>query len=466
MIRAMRALMDGRFDEGAELAQRALALNQRVRPEIAATLYGGQMLRTVWREKGQLAELEQGMTAILDQDAPMLAASSGLAFVRSEQGKRDEARAEFERIAANRFASIPCETAWTAVMANLSDVCCFLGDRQRAALLYEQLLPFAAMNIVLGPVPYACSGPIAHYLGMLAVTMGERRKAEVHFEYALEMAEKMRMPAVRAHTLFEYGRMLSKSRSRGDAKRGAAHLAAASETARLHGMKMLEEKLAALLDESDPHRTAGVADTQARAPSESASARELFRREGEYWTIAYEGQTFRLRDTKGLTYLAELLDNPAREFLALDLARLGGEHSADDLPRLGFGSLIAGDPGDAGPLLDHQAKVEYRRRLEDLREEIEHAERANDRERATRAREEIDFLTHELARASGLGGRDRKAASAVERARQSVTIAIRTTLKRITENNPALGRHLAATVKTGKFCAYTPDPRSPSAWRV
>ena len=96
-IRAMRTLMDGKLDEGAEIAQRALTLNQRVRPEIAATLYGGQMFRTVWREKGQLAELETGMKAILDQEAPMPAASSALAFVRSEQGKREEARAEFER---------------------------------------------------------------------------------------------------------------------------------------------------------------------------------------------------------------------------------------------------------------------------------------------------------------------------------------------------------------------------------
>jgi hypothetical protein len=195
-----------------------------------------------------------------------------------------------------------------------------------------------------------------------------------------------------------------------------------------------------------------------------APAHDLFRREGEYWTIAYEGSTFRLRDTKGLSYLAALLHNPARELFALDQVRLCSNHSGDDFPRLGFGSLIAGEPGDAGALLDWQAKAEYRQRLEDLREEVDHAERANDRERATKAREEIDFLVDELARAAGLGGRDRKAASAVERARQSVTIAIRTALKKISESSPALGRHLSATVRTGKFCTYTPDPRSNSSW--
>src|SRR6266508_279914 len=33
----------------------------------------------------------------------------------------------------------------------------------------------------------------------------------------------------------------------------------------------------------------------------------LFRREGEFWTIAFEGSGFRLRDTKGLHYVAALL---------------------------------------------------------------------------------------------------------------------------------------------------------------
>ena len=108
MIRAMRTLMDGHFDEGGDLARRALALNQRVRPEIAATLYGGQMCQ-VWREKGRLGDLERGLKTILDQEGLVASAISGLAFVRSEQGRREEARTEFERIAADDFVSIPRE---------------------------------------------------------------------------------------------------------------------------------------------------------------------------------------------------------------------------------------------------------------------------------------------------------------------------------------------------------------------
>ncbi|MGH7858145.1 MAG: hypothetical protein ACREQY_12540, partial [Candidatus Binatia bacterium] len=463
-IRAMRALMQGNFDEGAAIARRALTLNQQVRPEIAATLYGSQMFRTVWRERGQFAELETGVKAILDQVGPMPAVSSAFAFVSGELGKGEEARAEFERSATDDFASIPCERAWTAVMANLAEVCCFLSDLPRAAVLYAELLPFAAMNVVLGPLPHAVWGPIAHFLGMLAATMGEEKKAAEQFEYALKIEARMRMPAMRARTQYDYGRMLVRSRSPDDVEKGAELLAAALETARSFGMNVLEEKVSALVVECSSQHIESVSEAGTETAAESA--RDLFRREGKYWAIAYEGQAFRLRYTKGLVYLTELLRNPGREFFALDLAQAGEVYVGGDSRRLAAGLAVSGNPGDAGPLLDSQAKAEYRRRLESLREELEDAERSNHSERAAKAREEIGFLTEELARATGLGGRDRKAASAVERARQSVTIAIRTTVKRISKNSPALGRHLASTVKTGKFCVYAPDPRSASSWTL
>jgi hypothetical protein len=117
-------------------------------------------------------------------------------------------------------------------------------------------------------------------------------------------------------------------------------------------------------------------------------------------------------------------------------------------------------------LLDAQAKAAFRQRVEELREEIEEAEAFNDRERAARAREEMEFLASELAGAVGLGGRDRKAASTSERARVSVTKAIRSTIKRIAEHDAELARELETTVRTGTFCVHEPDPRRPLEWRV
>jgi hypothetical protein len=122
------------------------------------------------------------------------------------------------------------------------------------------------------------------------------------------------------------------------------------------------------------------------------------------------------------------------------------------------------DLGDAGVLLDADAKAAYQARLGELRAELEEAEGFNDPARATKARHELDFLVAELARAVGLGGRDRRAASHAERARLNVTRAIRAAMAHLAEANPALGRHLASTVHTGRYCAYTPDPRLPITW--
>ena len=70
-------------------------------------------------------------------------------------------------------------------------------------------------------------------------------------------------------------------------------------------------------------------------------------------------------------------------------------------------------------------------------------------------------LLREHSRALGLSGRDRRAASASERARAGVTRAIRQAITRIAEHLPQLREHLSRTIRTGTYCAYMPDPRAP-----
>jgi hypothetical protein len=205
---------------------------------------------------------------------------------------------------------------------------------------------------------------------------------------------------------------------------------------------------------------------EAAAPTVS---RNLFRREGEYWTIGYEGVVVRLKDAKGLGHLARLLADPGREFHVVDLEaanRQPGPAAVGPGGRVGVGELgVRPDLGDAGALLDATAKAAYRARLAELGAELEQAEADNDPARATRARQEREFLVAELARAVGLGGRDRRAAAHAERARLNVTRAIRAAMANLARANPSLGRHLAVTVRTGRYCAYTPDPRTPIAWQ-
>ncbi len=197
----------------------------------------------------------------------------------------------------------------------------------------------------------------------------------------------------------------------------------------------------------------------------------MFRREGEYWSIAFEGDAFRLKDSKGLRYIARLLEDPGREFHVMDLvaAEEGGQEEvpAAHIQEADFDRIAvrASAWGDAGEVLDAEAIAAYRRRLGELEEELQQAQAWNDTERAARARQERDLLIQELAGATGLGGRARKAGAPAERARVNITRAVKAALVRIREHSAALGGHLASTIRTGAFCSYTPDPRLPSSWQ-
>lgn len=209
----------------------------------------------------------------------------------------------------------------------------------------------------------------------------------------------------------------------------------------------------------------------ASAPARDSAYPAIFRRDGEFWTLSYEQKTVCLRDIKGLAYIARLLSQPDTEFHAIELAR-----EAEDAGVSGDAAMQAaefenigvhfGDLGDAGEMLDNQAKAAYRRRLSELRDEQADAKALGQVDRAEAAESEIDALIAELSRATGLGGRNRPAASSSERARQSVTRAIKNALGRIADHHPALAQTLTRQIKTGTYCSYQPDPYCTIEWSL
>jgi tetratricopeptide (TPR) repeat protein len=162
-------------------------------------------------------------------------------------------------------------------------------------------------------------------------------------------------------------------------------------------------------------------------------------REGDAWRVTFRGKSSTVRHVKGMLDLAVLLDRPRREVPALEL--MGG---AD----------VGGAPG---PVLDDQARRTYQTRVRDLQTDIDDAKAANDWERADRAEIELDALVEQLSQAFGLGGRQRAAGGAGERARAAVTHRIRGAIRRIADADPTLGQHLLNAIKTGTWCSYQPD---------
>jgi hypothetical protein len=121
-----------------------------------------------------------------------------------------------------------------------------------------------------------------------------------------------------------------------------------------------------------------------------------------------------MKDVRGLACIAYLLGHPREEFHALSLAsKAGGKQ--DDLAETATGEqaaqadLTVGRMGDAGEMLDAQAKAAYKRRTAELREQLEEARELNQLELVDRLEDEIEAVGRELSRAVGLGGRDRRA---------------------------------------------------------
>jgi hypothetical protein len=412
--------------------------------------------------QGRFGELEAEARETANTDSTP-AWHAALARVCCELGYEAEARRVFERLAVNDFADLPRYNGWLITIAVLSETCVMLGDTQRARVLYELLEPFAERNMNTPQAIFA--GPVTRFLGILAASCGEWERAATHFAAARESATRMNSPPGLMRVALDEAEMLARRGRPADRDRALSLLDEAEPIAAELGVDRIAAQIDGLRGELGG--AAYQPAPEVTAPPDTDFA-EL-RREGDVWAFDYGPRSVLLRDSKGVHHLAFLLANPGLEVHALELIGAdSGFGEADNRGRSGTSrDELGGIAGvDAGPVLDAKAKAAYRRRLEDLKEEIEEAESFNDPERAARAREEVDIITDQLAGAVGLGGRDRKAASGAERARVSVTKAIRSTIKRVTEHDPVLGRELDSTIRTGTFCSYEPDPRHPLNWRV
>ncbi len=528
-LRTMHALWRGRFAEVEALAQQALLIAERVQDTNAAGNVRVQLF-VLHRLQGRHDVIEPFARAAVAQLPHVPAVHCMLALVCMDLDRREQTRAELELLAANDFAHLERANALEALIPWLSQICAYLGDTRRAALLRERLLRYGERrNVSFGM--RVCFGPASHALAVLATVLNDWAEAERCFEAALDRIEAMAGGPALALAQCDFARMLLCRNAPGDGPRAHDLAAQALQVAEPLGMSPTATRARALLsqaaatpalpeteirrarayggrthapavvdDESGEERApAGKRGRKARvlsfpakrgpaspapqapaagagtgrgssAKAESDTSAGVFHLEGEYWTVGCGGSLLRLKDTKGLRYIAHLLRHPGREFHALDLATsdtspaaaAGRGVNANEIAQLGL--RVSGDPERGEPLLDAQAKATYKQRLTHLREQLDEATSFNDRERAAALRREIEFLSRELARALGLQGRDRTASSAGERARLNVTRAIRSVIKRIAARNPILGHYLESTIKTGTFCVYVPDVRAPIHW--
>ncbi|MDX6719729.1 MAG: eukaryotic-like serine/threonine-protein kinase, partial [Solirubrobacteraceae bacterium] len=423
--RAMRAHMRGEFAAAERFTAEAAGVADDVRRSMAPMIADAQtfLLR---RSQGRHHDLEPLVRGNADRRPAMRRWRCALALLLAEIGRVDEAQKELDQLAEGDFESLPRDASWLLSVSLLAELCTLLGDRPRARCLYGLLAPYEGRNVVAMGAAYY--GPVARFLGLLAMTIGEDERALGHLETARSAAQRMGALPTVVLTALDAAEMLVRRDAPGDAERATALVQSVTQEAERLRMRGALARMADLRE-----RLTKVGEREAPLAAPRAVVARLSRQH-DVWLLDYDGRSVCLQDAKGLRYLAKLLGNPGTPIAAVALAAAGG----------------------ASPL-DLEAQ---RARVAELREEIAEARAFNDPERAARAGAQLEALAGELAAAGEHEG------APGERARVNVTRAIRAALRRIAAHEPELGHRLQRTIRTGSHCLYRPDPDPPLQWEI
>jgi len=459
--RARRAALDGRLRDAEQLLAEIAEVAGELATSTIPITVAAQRVALTWLQKGP-REIGELVRAYAVSAPAMPVWRAGLAAALADAGRREEAKLEFDRLTANDFAALPRDNLWFTAMAMLTETISALGLREHAMAVHVQLAPFTGRNVVLPTVAYL--GPVELWLGILARVAGRYAEALEQLDAARVRATRVGARPMLARIAVEEAAVLVRDGGESARTRAEELLESASASAEQLDLIRLGEHLRALRVKL--RSTQPAAGAVSAAPTGDAALRRI----GDVWTLEHGGRKLHLSDGRGVQLLALLLERPGTEVHSLDLvaaiegsATIGPsvEHSGGQETGGRFGVQ-----GGAGPALDARAKDDYRDRIEALEAQLAQAETCRDEPAAGRLREELEFVRRELARATGIGGRDRESGSHAERARVNVTRAIRATLKRITGYDAQLGAELARCVRTGAFCVYVPDPARPLRWTV
>ncbi|HET9740810.1 MAG TPA: AAA family ATPase [Solirubrobacteraceae bacterium] len=244
LLRCTRAQIVGDFETAERLADETLEIGRHGQAENAVNAYA-QAIFNIRREQGRLAEVEPAVRRSIDLYPALVAWRAGLALLLVELDRVDEARAEFEVLAAEEM---PRDANWLIGVTLLSEVCGALGDGARAERLYGLLEPYAGRNVLVGRAA-TCNGSASRLLGILAGAMRSWELAEGHFIDAMTMHERMGARPWLARTQLAYAEMLLTRRRRGDRSRARELLADAIGTADALGMAVVAARARTLAAE-------------------------------------------------------------------------------------------------------------------------------------------------------------------------------------------------------------------------
>lgn len=227
-------------------------------------------------------------------------------------------------------------------------------------------------------------------------------------------------------------------------------------------------------EEADKSTSNRLSERYVSKKKEVTEKENIFRHDGDFWTISYEGEAKPVKDTKGIHYIAYLLQNKTSLVGATELVR-AFEGPFTDVGTKEFAKMSEEQLNEyhlrkTSYLNDTKMssvskdKDEYKRMLYDINNEIVKAEKEGDSLLLKELQGQKEDLLNEVKANFGKKGRFRKSNQSEEKARKAVTACIRNAIKRIQKEHPSLGDHLSQSIKTGTDCVYNPGQHTP--WTV
>ncbi len=419
-MRVMLAIRAGAFERAEADAAACFALGSEVGDADAVAYHGAHLsaIRYFQGREAELADFAATISAsptLIGQRERAFAAAAAIFALRA--GRPQPAQALLQQLARDGLGSIPASSSWLTTVFIVAELTQTLDATRVAKAAYDALLPYAHLP-VMPSLAVVCFGSVHRSLGAAAATCGNLDLAIEHLSAAVSANEELRHrpAAIQAR-----------------AELGLARLRRGSGDDRAHARGLLQEAI----DEGEALGMTGLVArwrqaTASLLPADRAEARfaVMAQVQGGKWRVAFDDQVATVRHRVGLHYLSQLVGAPDRGIPALALV-LQGDPEPED--------------GTRDPLMDAKALAAVRERIGSLR---------NLSDPSLDESDELEALTRELARGTGLGGRLRSFADAPERARTAVRKAIKRAIDEIAAANPALGRHLVSRVETGTVCCY------------
>lgn len=263
------------------------------------------------------------------------------AWLATQDGQLERVRAALAELGGR----IPVDPDLSAMVGN---AIAFAGSARDAAIAYDALADRTGRIVLSGMVGSTVMDLFDRVLLLLAVAAGKWEFIDVHAERALATALKVGSRLWSARLRVDWAHALRQRGRTGDAEKACLLHEQSLGEARALGMTGLVALLESLDANGKPVQT-----TVTRVSEDATCLQRPVRKgedqgiafacQGELWSVCGFGERVFVKNSKGMQMIARLVEEPRLALHVLDLA--GG---------------AGADGGDSGPVLDSEARAQYR----------------------------------------------------------------------------------------------------------